>query len=418
MMTYETARSFMEECTRFGSVPGLENIKNLCGQMGNPQDKLPTIHIGGTNGKGSIGAYLASVLTQSGLRVGRFISPAVMCEREVFSVNGAPVSEESYAFAISKAHDAVSELLKQNLSHPTQFEIETAAAFECFIHEKCDIALIEVGMGGRLDSTNIIEKPLLSVFAHIGMDHTAFLGDTIEKITAEKAGIIKYGVPVVSVNQNLISRQILEDKCRALNTSIYYGDKTEIIASSLDGIDFLCGGREYKTAMCGAYQCDNAAAAIKCAKILKSMGYVISDDDICTGIAKTLWNGRFEVLRQNPPFIIDGAHNPDGAMRLAESIRMHFGDKKPCLIFGVFADKDYDKIAQITAPLGARIYTIAPPTPRGLSAEILCETVKKYNTDCIACDDAERALSLCADYPDGVVCFGSLSFLSAIKNKF
>lgn len=417
MMTYETARSFMEECAALGSVLGLENIKNLCNRLGNPQDRLPTIHIGGTNGKGSIGAYLASVLIQSGLRVGRYVSPTVMCAREVFSVNGTPVSEESYAFAVSGVHDAVEQMINQNLTHPTQFEIETAAAFECFIHEKCDIAIIEVGMGGRLDSTNIIEKPLLSVFAHISMDHMAFLGDTLDKITAEKAGIIKSGVSAVSVNQDLISKQILEDKCRALNTSIHYADKTEILSSSLDGIRFLCGGKEYKTAMCGAYQCDNASAAIKCADMLKNMGYAISDDDIRIGIENTVWNGRFEVLRQSPPFIIDGAHNPDGAMRLAESIRMHFGNKKPCLIFGVFADKDYDKIAQLTAPLGARIYTITPPSPRGLSAEILCQTVKKYNPDCIACKDIDHALSLCADYPDGVVCFGSLSFLSAIKNK-
>lgn len=417
MMTYEKARSFMEECTRFGSVPGLENIKNLCGQLGNPQNKLPVIHIGGTNGKGSIGAYLASVLTRSGLRVGRFISPAVMCEREVFSVNGVPVSEESYAYAVSKAYDAVSGLLKRNLPHPTRFEIETAAAFECFIHEKCDIALIEVGMGGKLDSTNIIEKPLLSVFAHIGMDHMAFLGDTIEKITAEKAGIIKYGVPVVSVEQDLISKHILENKCRELNTAVYYADETKIISSCFDGIEFLCDGKEYKTAMCGTYQCANAAAAIKCADMLKSMGYAISENDIRMGIANTVWSGRFEVLRKNPPFIIDGAHNPDGAVRLAESIRMHFGDKKPYLIFGVFADKDYDKIARIIAPLGAKIHTITPPSPRGLPADILCETVKKYNPDCVVCDNTDHALSLCADYSYGTVCFGSLSFLSEIKNK-
>lgn len=417
MMTYEQAREFINESARSGIVPGLENIKRLCDCMGNPQNALPTIHIGGTNGKGSVGAYLASVLMQSGLRVGRYTSPAVMCEREIFSINGEPVSEHSYAVAVSRAYDAAMQMKKQGLSLPTQFEIETAAAFACFVHEKCDIALIEVGMGGALDATNVIEKPLLSVFAHISMDHMAFLGDTIEKITAEKSGIIKHDTPVVSAGQELISMQILENKCRTVNSEIYYADTTKIISSSLDGTEFLCGGEKYKTTMCAAYQCDNAAVAIKCVQLLRSMGYEISDTDITRGIENAVWHGRFEPIRKNPPFIIDGAHNPDAAARLAESIRLYFGAKKPCMIFGVFADKAYDEIARLTTPLGAKIYTVAPPSARGLSADILCETVKKYNPDCVCCKDIDHALSLCADYPDGVVCFGSLSFLSEIKNK-
>ncbi len=415
MLTYTEARSFMNGCARFGSVPGLENIKNLCTELGNPQNKLQIIHIGGTNGKGSVGAYLASILMHSGFRVGRYVSPAVMCKREVFSVNSIPVSEESYARAVSMAYDGVQQLLKKNLPHPTQFEIETAAAFECFIHEKCDIVLIEVGMGGRLDSTNIIEKPLLSVLAHIGMDHMAFLGDTLEKITAEKAGIIKNNVPLVSTTQELISTHILEDKCKKLNSPIYYADKTQIIKSDFDGIEFLCGNYTLDTSMCGAYQCDNAAVAVKCAEVLCSIGYTISDDDIKNGIKSAAWGGRFELLRKKPPFIVDGAHNPDGAEKLAQSIKLHFGNKKPCFVFGVFKDKDYEKIAELTAPLASHIYTVTPPPPRGLTATELSDTVRKYNPDVTACSEISEAINKAVQCKDGVVCFGSLSFLAQIK---
>lgn len=416
MLTYKQARSFMEECARFGSVPGLENIKNLCRELGNPQDKLRTVHIAGTNGKGSVGAYLAAVLEKSGLRVGRYVSPAVMCEREVFSVNGEAVTEDSYARAVSSAYDGVRRMLKRGLSHPTQFEIETAAAFECFLNEKCDIALIEVGMGGRLDSTNIISKPQLCVITHISMDHTAFLGDTLEKIAAEKAGIIKKGVPVVSAEQDVIVSKILEDKCRAENAPLYYADKTQIVNANLSGIEFECGEYRLKTSMCGAYQCANASVAVKCALVLREIGYKITDNDIKSGIECARWQGRFEVLRNNPPFIADGAHNPDGAQRLAESIRLYFKDKKPCFVFGVFRDKDYEKIAQLTAPLASCIYTVTPPTARGLDAKALCDAVKKYNNRCISCESVEQAVRLAAECEDGAVCFGSLSFLAEVKN--
>lgn len=415
MLTYTQARSFMDECARFGSVPGLENIKNLCAVLGNPQSRLRTIHIAGTNGKGSVGAYLASILEKSALRVGRYTSPAVMCAREVFSVNGEPVSEDVYAMAVSRAYDGVRTMTERGLAHPTQFEIETAAAFECFNEQKCDVALIEVGMGGRLDSTNVIEKPLLSVITRISMDHTAFLGDTLEKITEEKAGIIKRGVPVVSAEQALISRQVLENKCRLECAPLYFADETQLIGANFDGIDFSCGGYRLHTSMCGAYQCDNAALAVKCALVLRENGVDITDEAISGGIAAAAWSGRFEVLRRNPPFIIDGAHNPDGAERLAQSIKMYFGEKKPCFIFGVFRDKDYKKIAALTAHLSSRVYTVTPPSPRGLDAAVLCETVKKYNSECTACGSVRDAVRLAAESADGAVCFGSLSFLAEVK---
>lgn len=416
MLTYNQARSFMKDCARFGSVPGLDNIKNLCAELGNPQDKLRIVHIAGTNGKGSLGAYLASILQKSGLRVGRYVSPAVMCAREVFTVCGEPVTEEGYARAVSAAYDGVQRMLARGKAHPTQFEIETASAFECFLNERCDIALIEAGMGGRLDATNVTAKPCLCVITHIAEDHTAFLGDTLEKIAYEKAGIIKDGVPVVSARQDIISRQVLEERCRKTRSPLYYADATEIINADFSGIEFSCGKYRLKTGMCGAYQCENASAAIACALALRGMGFDITDDDIKSGTESAVWAGRFEALRRSPPFIIDGAHNPDGARRLAESVRMHFGGEKPRFVFGMFADKDYEKTAELTAPLASHIYTVTPPSPRGLDADTLCGAVRKYNGACSACKSVEEAVKKAAQYGGGAVCFGSLSFLSEVKN--
>lgn len=387
-MNYTEARNYANENNTIS--PGLDNITALCDALDNPQNKLRIIHIAGTNGKGSVGAFIEAILKKEGLRVGRFSSPAVFDYREQFTVNGRNIEKPRYAELMGKIKTAAEE----SAINPTPFEKETALAFLYFFEEKCDFAIIECGMGGRLDATNIV-KSSVAVITPIDIDHTKFLGNSIEEIAAEKAGIIKENSIAVSANQEESVIKILRDTAKEKNAEF-----------------ILCNGTEYDISLKGAYQPYNAALARAAASAIG-----VSEDSIKDGLNHTVWHGRFEIIHENPTVIIDGAHNVNGARALTKSLDLYYKDRKIIYIMGVFADKDYEKIAEITADRADMIYTITPPNPRGLDNGILAETVKKYNEN-VRAVSLDTAVKRCMEEKDAVtVAFGSLSFLSVIKNK-
>lgn len=409
-MTYKEATEYINSLKNRGIVPGLSVMRRLCDELGNPQDKVKTIHIAGTNGKGSVGAFIGSILMSAGFDTGRFVSPAVEDNREVYRHNGEWISETDYALCVEKIRAAAKKIESEGF-FPTSFEAETAAAFVYFNMKNCDYAVVECGMGGRLDATNVTASPECSVITTVSLDHTAFLGDTLEKIAAEKAGIIKRGSPVAAAYGN--TENVIKQKCEELSSGLVFARKPEITACGMDGIDFIYKGLKLHTTLAGMYQAENAALAVEAVRLLKDK---ISNTAIAEGIKNARWGYRFEVCRKKPYWILDGAHNPNGADRLMETLDKYLPEGRIVYIFGVFKDKDYERIAELTARRADRIYTVKPPSDRGMDSFVLAQTVKKYARDVIAAKSIEQAVKMCAEEEcRAVVCFGSLSFLKQIK---
>lgn len=410
MMTYKEAREYIASLTARGIVPGLGSIKALCNELDNPQDKIRIIHIAGTNGKGSTGAFISSILQAAGYSAGRYVSPAVTEYREIIRINDEYITEAEYTEIIHEIKIAVEAVEKQEI-YPTSFEAETAAAFLYFAKKNCDYALIECGMGGELDATNIIKSPLAEVITSIGMDHTAFLGDTIEEIAENKASIIKNGTAVFSAKQQTEVIEVLEEKCRENNAVLNVSDAPEIISSDLYGTRFNYKDlKDIEISLAGAYQPMNAALAIDLC-----MWLGIKRDTIIKGLRDTKWALRFEC--DSDGWIFDGAHNVPAASELAKSIKNLLKGRNAYVI-GVFADKAYEEILKLTAFGAERIYTVTAPGARGLDSEVLAQTARKYCSDVVNAATIENAVRLCAkENFDNIVVFGSLSFLSRIKQE-
>lgn len=391
-MNYEEARNYVVNCGKNIIVPGLDNVRTLCSLLGNPQDKLKIIHIAGTNGKGSVGAFIEQILLDAGLSVGRFSSPAVFDYREQFRVNKLNISKEDYAVCMKQMRNCVDKMKNK----PTTFEIETALSFLYFSKKNCDYVLTEVGMGGREDATNVICKSVMSVITPIGVDHTKFLGINIKDIAYQKAGIIKTGGVVVTSHQEDCVMDVINSECEKCDAKLFVAD----------------GKTENEISLLGEYQRENAYVAERTAELLG-----IDEKYIKSGLKNTVWSGRFEKICDEPTFILDGTHNKEGAIRLVESIKKYYPNKKIIYIMGVFADKPYDEIAKLTAPLAEEIYTITPNNPRALKNTLLADTVKKYN-DRVKAVKVAQAVKMCLSEHDCVtVAFGSLSFLGQVKKS-
>ncbi len=403
-MKYEEAMAFLEETKSYGSRLGLANIINLMAALGDVQKNVPVVHIGGTNGKGSTGAFLSAVLVEAGYLVGRFQTPDVFSYEEEFLLNGMPIEKERLARLFAKVQNACRQLTAQGLPHPTRFEVETAAAFLWFYEENVDIALVEVGMGGATDATNVTQAPLLSLFTSIGRDHMQFLGNTLEEIAAVKSGIIKEGCPVVSSPQSPAVAAVLKEQCIRRNAPLLWSEKDAV------------KGR--KLGLLGPHQEENAACALAALQLLKERYDNITEEAICKGLAATRWRGRFEQISQKPAFFLDGAHNADAARRLKETLQMYFPGRRIVYIFGVLADKEYEEMAAVLFSPGDVVYTVTPPSPRALPAAALAEVIKKYNVRALPCetvhDAVEYALKETAE-EDILLACGSLSYLKLIK---
>lgn len=403
-MTYNSAREYIENLRGRGIVPGLANIEKLCAKLGDPQNKLRFIHISGTNGKGSVGAFLESILRNAGFKTARFVSPAVNDYLEMYTISGYPVSENDYAECVSKIKDVLNGSESENF-FPTSFEAETAIAFLLFEKYMPDYVIIECGMGGLLDSTNVIPPPELAVITSISTDHASFLGDTIEDIAFQKSGIIKPYVKTVTCNTDTVIRGVIEAACRKNNAELFYTDAPYDISYG-DNTEFLYKGYRYSIPLKGTYQVSNASLAIEAASIIG-----IDNDIISKGLKNTIWDFRFEPVGK---YILDGAHNPDAAYQLSLSIEKYLNGKSTAFITGIFKDKDCEKIAKITASHADIIYTVSPPAPRGMNSKALAEIFKKYNSNSHDGISLDNAINLTKDY-DSVVIFGSLSILSEAK---
>ena len=429
-MTYKEAREFIDDCNKYGWKPGLDTIKELLRRLGNPQDKLRCIHVGGTNGKGSTVALLSSILSQAGYRVGRYVSPAVFTYEEMIQIESKEkqtqfISKDSICKAIELIKPLCASMVMDGFAHPTTFEIETAIAFLYFTWERVDLTILEVGMGGRLDATNVIKSPVCSVITSIGMEHMQFLGETLDKIAREKAGIIKATSPVITFNQQQEAIEVIQEISALKNSplTIVSQDNISNIHHALEGIRFSLqhDGRieDYHLGLLGEHQVKNAALAIETAKIMNRLGYPIDDEAIKNGLSHARWRGRFEIVHKNPYIVVDGAHNIDAAMNLKASIELYFPDRRLIYIMGVLADKDYNSILSLTAPLAHTIITITPNNSRALSSQDLSIAARKYCNNVIDSGNIDGAIEKAlteAKENDVIIAFGSLTYLGDLIN--
>ena len=426
-MNYEEAMNFIQNTNKFGSVLGLDNIRELLERLGNPQDQLRVVHIAGTNGKGSTLAFLAGIFRESGYRAGRYVSPASFSYEERFRINEENISKKDLCFYMEKIKNVAEEMVKDGLSHPTMFEIETALSFLYFLDKKVDVVLLETGMGGRLDATNVVKKPIVTVIASIGMDHMQFLGDTLEKIASEKAGIIKEGCPVISYDNTKEVNEVIKNKAKQMHAKVTFVNSAgiRVLQESLNGESFSyrsSDGRWYEKIeipLLGRHQINNAALALETLNVIKNY-YCISDFQTEDGMRKTIWRGRIEILEREPMVICDGAHNPDGAKSLLSFLQNNFTNQRLIYIMGVLSDKDYEQMVQILAPAADKIYTVAPDNPRALSSRELCNCISKYHQNV----EERQRLAEClsevrqkAEKDDVIIICGTLSFQNELINQ-
>lgn len=372
MNNYEKSLEYLKNAALGGSVFGLERISRLAELLGNPQDKVKIIHISGTNGKGSFGAMLCSVLKASGLKVGSFSSPAITKVTDSFRIDGEAISDELFSQIILD----IASVCKSMDEKPTEFEILTAAAFELFVRENCDIAVVECGMGGDLDSTNIISSPLLSVITNVQSDHCGFLGNTIAEIAAHKSGIIKEGRPVFFGGDDESALEIIRKAAEKCGSRLYLPNRNEPEnpSFSLSGLSFDHRGERIEVSLLGTYQLANAANVLCCIDILRECGVEIPAFAVREGLSRVKWHGRFEILRKEPFIIYDGSHNPDGISCAADSIKRYFGEQKVALLIGVMADKEYTLYADMLGELIDSVFTVTPDNPRSLDSSVLAQT--------------------------------------------
>ena len=429
--------SLIEELKKRGSVPGLDAIEGLLEELGHPEDNLKVVHIAGTNGKGSIFAYLSSILIAAGFKVGRYISPTISCYEERFQINGEYITKDELARLYNIVEEAMNREEEKTGLKPTLFEVETAISFLYFKEEKVDYALIEVGMGGRMDATNVIRHPELTVISSISYDHQAFLGDTLEEIAWQKAGIIKESCPVVlSENSDEVCKVIEQEatkkkvKCIEIKPTDY-----EVLSETPYGSTFLWKEQRYETKLPGRHQVSNAVTALAASEYLfrkdyeknnarKAIAEELDEMNVKSaqqgGIIRTCWPGRLEVLKKEPLFYRDGAHNPDGAKKLAAFLQKYFTNKKIIYIMGVLKDKEYKKMLRYLMPMAKEVYVFKPKNERGLSAQILADTIKEVADVSVTIEsDVNAAVFRALDTakPDDVlVACGSLSFMEEMED--
>lgn len=435
-MTYEEAMTFVEDSNQYGSVLGLDSMRSLLDGLGNPQNQLKFVHIAGTNGKGSTAAYIATIMAAAGYHVGRYISPSVLEYREKIQISfrqnlvkdGNPVttryiSETGIANCINEIKRVCEHMVEAEMPHPTLFEIETAMAMMYFIQENCNLVVLEVGLGGRLDATNVINTTECAVLTSISMDHMHILGNTLELIATEKAGIIKTGIQVVSYEQKTEANKVIEavSKQNGANLNVADFNKLMIEVQGLDGTIFSYDDlSKVRIQLLGENQVKNAVVSILAVKALQKIGYIISEDDIRTGLYHTKWRGRFEIIKSNPLFLVDGAHNEDAAISLAKNIKTYFANKRVIFVVGVLKDKDYDAVLRHTGCLAEKIITITPNNSRGLKSDILAKTASKYCSQVIDAVKVSEAIKLAYEAiseDNVIIAFGSLSYLKEVYEE-
>ncbi len=420
-MTEQEAMEWIKERTKAGSVYGLDTIRHLLARLGDPQKQLKFVHVAGTNGKGSVCAFIASVMKCAGYRVGRYISPTIFSYQERIQVGNRPIGKKRLSELLGEMRDAVEKMEAAGEGSPTAFEIETALAFCYFVEKQCDLVVLETGLGGALDATNVIEQTLVSVFASISMDHMAILGNTIEEIAEQKSGIIKAGCRVVSMTQKEGAMSVLRKKADQLGCpfteasitqakGIHYGIKKQTFS--------YAGYKDLKISLAGTWQIDNAVLAVEVIEQLRQVGFDVTEKKLREGLISAKWIGRFTVIAEKPYFIVDGAHNEDASIRLADSLRFYFTNKRIIYIIGILRDKEYEKILRNTAELATQIITVTPPdNPRAMHAYELGQEARRFHDSVTVADSLAEAVEMArlfADKNSVIVAFGSLSYLGRL----
>ncbi|SHJ06730.1 bifunctional folylpolyglutamate synthase/dihydrofolate synthase [Parasporobacterium paucivorans] len=415
-MNYEETLEYINSINWMGSKLGLERIQGLLLNLGNPQKQLKFIHIGGTNGKGSTAAMLSSVLIEAGYRTGLFTSPYVNFFNERMQIDNVPISNDELALIATDVRPHADTMEDP----PTEFELNTAIAMEYFKRNQCDIVVLEVGMGGELDSTNVIDFPELAVITAIGLDHVNELGGTLDAIARTKAGIIKNHTDVLVYQQDEKIESIIKEYCESKDAKYHSPDFSQVIPGifDIDSQTFSYKGEKYTIPLIGSYQVYNAAMVLEAVSILRSKNWKISEEAVGKGLKKTRWPGRFEVLKRNPIVIVDGSHNPQGIKATAESIRKYFQGKRIIFLMGIMADKDVDAMLDEIVPLASEFFTVTPDNSRAMPAEKLASLLEKKGANATACisvaQGVDRAIE--ASGNDGVVCaIGSLYMVGDVR---
>lgn len=419
---------------------GLDRIRELLERLGRPQDRLKFVHVAGTNGKGSICAYLASILNAAGHRTGMFTSPYIERFEERIRVNSAMISPDELRDVTLAVREHAEAMAEETGGHPTEFELMTAVALEHFARCGCDIVVLEVGLGGRLDSTNVIDAPEACVIARIGLDHTALLGNTLAAIAGEKAGIIKEGSAVVSWPQEPEAMAVIGHAAAEHGCELRVPDFAQLEEGAVKWEDGASPFRPFsykewadlRTGILGSYQPQNATVALEAVDVLRGRGWRIPDEAVRAGVAQTRWPGRFEIVEggSSPDgfaIVVDGGHNPQGARALADSLAEVFPGRKPVFVIGVLEDKDYPRMLEDVLPLGSAFVCVTPDNPRALPAHKLARAIRWTGQDLLGCsacvnpvvardfEDAIRRARELAD-PAGLICaFGSLYSVAALK---
>lgn len=419
-MDFLEAQNYLEKVrSQKGIVLGLDTMRHLMAKLNNPQDKVKFIQIAGTNGKGSTAAYLTSILSEAGIKVGRYTSPAVFSSTEQYFACGSCISESEYAKGMTAVAEAAASLDGET---PTAFEQETALAFWYFAKKGCELAILEAGLGGDMDATNIVTTTVCSIITSISMDHCRILGNKISEIAAHKAGIIKPGAPVICIEQKEDAMEPIRAAAKAADTPLYEVHRDEVRQIFSDKRESIVFFREFENLhlkMLGSCQPENAALAVQAASVL-SRSYPIEKKHIYDGIEKTRWGGRFELHSGSPDIILDGAHNPDGIRRLRESVNQMFGAVPICYVCGVLADKDYEKEIEILFGRASNVFTVTPPSPRAMKSTDLKAAIKKRFSQLkvISFDSEvgiEKAMEAAVSQNNPVVVCGTLTILARVK---
>ena len=416
-MTPEEALTYIHSVCWKGSIPGLGRTQELLQKMGNPQNQLQFVHIAGTNGKGSTAAMTASILRKAGYRTGLYTSPYIFRFHERMQVDGQCISDEELA----EITEFVKPLAESMEDHPTEFELVTCIAMEYFKRHHCDVVSLEVGMGGELDSTNVIASPLVAVLTNIGLDHTEFLGDTLEKICETKSKIIKPGTIAVTYREKPSVEAVIEARCKEVGAKWMPADfdAIHLVSASLEGQIFDWGPYEkLHLPLLGQHQLYNAAVVLTIVNALREKGLAISDEAVRTGIASVSWPGRFELVARNPLFIVDGGHNPQCIEALVHNVRDYLNGRTLTVLTGVLADKDYSDMYADMAQYAACFVTVTPPNPRALEAKDLAAYLSRYGKPVQAAETVEAGVALAKELagPEGVVlAYGSLYMVGDIE---
>lgn len=424
-MEYNDVISYINSIERFGSRPGLVRVQNLLRRLGNPEKNLKVIHVAGTNGKGSVSTMISYILEKSGYDVGMYTSPHLENYNERIKINNKDISDEEFATAGEKIIKACQECVENNEEHPTVFEFLTAMALLYFDEQSVDFVVLEVGLGGRYDATNVIENPLLSVITSISMDHMDVLGDSIESIAFEKAGIIKKNCSTVLFFPNNKVYNIIKSVCESLNSQLYYVSDMHIqnVRHSIEGITFSINTdfysyKDLKVSLIGEHQIYNTALVLLAVEVLRNKGIEISEENVRIGLEECYWPGRLEIVGKNPLILLDGAHNEEGALALAKAFEQYFHDQNITLLIGVLKDKPYELMLKQLLPYASKVVLTEPNSSRKLPIDELEKTAVKYSSYIYQNADIAQAYELAlklTNEKDVLCCAGSLYLIGEIK---